>query len=69
MPEDDDKNGVFIRVTNKDIWNELQEIKKTIKFVPEDHKKIRALELKVYWVMAGVSGAFIAIGYAVIGGN
>lgn len=69
MTDDGEQNGVFVRITNRDIWNELQDIKKVISTVPEDHKKVRSLELRIYWILAGLTSAFIAIGYAFLGGK
>ena len=51
-------NEDFIRITNREIWSKLVEIEKLVANVPEDRKRIRALELKVYTILAGISTAF-----------
>lgn len=68
MQDSNGDNGqTFVRVTNRDIWNKLNEIEKIVSTVPEDHKKIRSLELKVYWILAGLTTSFLAVGYALVG--
>lgn len=67
LPEE---NGqTFHRVTNRDIWDELQEIKEIVKFVPEDRKRLRSLELKVYTILAGLSTAGAAFVIALARGG
>lgn len=59
----DETNGeVFVRVTNREIWDELKEIRKLVEPLPEDRKRIRSLELKVYTILAGLSSAIAAYG-------
>lgn len=63
-------NGdVFVRVTNREIWEELKQIRKLVENVPEDRRRIRALELKVYTILAGLSTAFAGVLIAVARGG
>lgn len=65
MPDDDD----FVTITNREIWDKLVHIEKLVEHVPEDRKRIRALELKVYTILAGVITSFGGILIAVARGG
>ena len=70
MTDQSNGNGdVFVRVTNRDIWNKLLEIEETVKFVPEDRKRLRSLELKVYTLLAGLSTALVGFVIAMARGG
>jgi hypothetical protein len=60
MPNDE-KNGSpeFIRITNRDIWNKLDEIERDVRAFTEADlpKRVRALELRFYGILAGLVGA------------
>jgi hypothetical protein len=61
MPDEE----AFVKITNREIWDKLVEIEKLVAIVPENTKRIRALELKVYTVLAGIVTAFGGILIAV----
>jgi hypothetical protein len=58
---EDETNGTpdFIRITNRDIWNKLNEIEKELRLLAQADlpKRVRALELRFYGILAGFIGA------------
>lgn len=59
MTESEKGNGDFLRITNRDIWNKLNEIEEEVRgFSQADlPKRVRALELRFYGILAGLIGA------------
>lgn len=66
MPED----TPFIRITNREIWDSLQNVEDTVKSMDqrmnailnenvEIKTRVRALELKTYTLLAGISTALV----------
>jgi hypothetical protein len=57
----DEKNNTphFIQITNRDIWEKLNEIEEEVRgFSQADlPKRVRALELRFYGILAGLIGA------------
>lgn len=75
--ETPEENGnTFVRITNREIYNALQELKSAmVKLADqgdtiEDHgSRIRALELRWYGVVAGLMGALGTIIYTLVKGH
>lgn len=72
-----DTSDPFVSISNRDVWNSLQEVKDLVRGMSakmdsinakvEDHdKKIRGLDLKFYGILAGLIAALGAIAIAVI---
>lgn len=73
LPENFDDNGspTFVRITNQMVYTELQATRADLRAMskdladyPEMKKRVRALELKFYGVLAGVIAAFGAVAFA-----
>jgi hypothetical protein len=52
-------NGDFLKITNRDIWNKLNEIEEDVRGISQADlpKRVRALELRFYGILAGLIGA------------
>jgi hypothetical protein len=72
MPNDSpgshDDGSTFIRITNAMVWAELQatradlrDLAKQLVDYPDTKKRVRALELKFYGVLAGLVAAMAVI--------
>lgn len=66
----DETNGTFIRVTNREIWDELKHLDTVVSSMDqrlnailnenvELKTRVRALELKTYTMLAGFSTALV----------
>lgn len=69
----DETNGAFVRITNREVYEKLALLEKTVLHIDMRmdailsesvalNKRVRALELKVYAVLAGFSTALSAGG-------
>lgn len=80
MSHDAPDQAPFHVITNKDIWNSLQEViknqsdwKASLETITAEQKtqseKVRALELKFYGVVAGIIGALGLVAMALFTGG
>ena len=69
----DETNGDFVRITNREIWVTLNDLKDRVSALGrnidesvgeriETHKRLRALELRFYGILAGLVGALTMFG-------
>ena len=72
-------NGDFIKITNREIWEEIRQLDDTVKSMDqrmnsileenvELRTRLRSVELKVYTVLAGMTTALMAGGVALVNG-
>lgn len=66
------ENDGFIRITNREIYDGLQDVKDQVRSMRSDlsmilsenvelRKRVRGLELKFYAILAGLIGSLVAI--------
>lgn len=71
MPEEEDRNGAFITISRREIFQSFQRIEREVSGLRTDlsnilsenvdlRKRVRSLELKYYAVLAGLVGALVA---------
>jgi hypothetical protein len=79
MAEDSDSGAVFVRITNREIWEAVEALKTTVTSMDgrmnailnehvEIKSRIRALELKTYTVMAAFGTALLVAAGAIAKG-
>jgi hypothetical protein len=82
MAEDQQQNNdtVFVRVTNRELWESLQSLEKTVQSMDsrmnsilnenvETRSRVRALELKTYTIMAAFGTALLVAAGALVKGG
>lgn len=69
----------FIRITNREIWEEIRQLDDTVRSMDqrmnaileenvELRTRLRSVELKVYTVLAGMTTALVAAGATLVNG-
>lgn len=70
MANGETNGDAFIRITNREIWDSLQHVEATVRSMDqrmnailnenvEIKTRVRALELKTYTILAGISTALV----------
>lgn len=77
---DPNDGGDFVRITNREIWTMLTEVRAKVTDIANEmdsfnaerldtRKRVRALELRFYGILAGLIGAFTVFGAIVAKGG